>query len=232
MTSFHLHIIAMAAMLCDHLGRTIMTEMVWLTYLGRIAFPIYAFLLTEGLRHTRDVERYMMRLLLFALISEIPFDLMLYGMPCFWSHQNCLWTLLLGLLSLHLADSIQNHEKDTVVSGVAVFLTVFFTSITAGLLSLDYGHFGILQIWLFSFFRKKRQHSPLYLLLGTTLLNVLPVSEPFLPFPTLLIPAQTLATFSLVPIRFYNGKPGYQSKSWKLLCYFFCPLHMVILAVL
>lgn len=232
MTSFHLHIIAMVSMLCDHLGRTILPEMVWLTYVGRMAFPIYAFLLTEGHRHTRDVKRYILRLLVFSLLSEIPFDLMLYGTVCYWNHQNCLWTLLLGLLSLHLSDRIRSHETDTVTSVIKVFFILFFSCITSVLLRLDYGPLGILQIFLFSAIRKEHQHAHLYQLFGTLLLHALIVTDPCLPFPGLHIPVQTFAVLALIPIRFYSGNQGYHSKVWTLLCYFFYPLHMLILAVL
>lgn len=96
--------LAMVLMLLDHLWATLVSGNFWMTYTGRLAFPIFAFQISEGFSHTSDRKRYAKRLLLFALISEIPFDL-LYGSTVFYPfHQNVLFTLLLGLLAVSTID--------------------------------------------------------------------------------------------------------------------------------
>ena len=101
-SSFTLHILAMALMLCDHLWATLFPAQEWLTCIGRIAFPIFAFMIAEGYFHTSNVKKYIARLLIFAIVSEVPFDL-LYGSTVIYPfHQNVLWTFLIALLAIVL----------------------------------------------------------------------------------------------------------------------------------
>ena len=81
-----LHIIAMTLMLMDHLWATLLPAREWLTCAGRVAFPIFAFMAVEGYFHTRSFKKYILRMLLFAVLSEIPFDLM-YGGTWFYPVQ-------------------------------------------------------------------------------------------------------------------------------------------------
>ena len=96
-TSFGLHIMAMALMLCDHLWATIVPGNDWLTDIGRIAFPIFAFMIAEGFFHTKNLKKYATRMLVFALISEIPFNLVMGSRIFYPLHQNVLWTFLIGI---------------------------------------------------------------------------------------------------------------------------------------
>ena len=90
MSSFALHIIAMIFMLCDHMWATIL-DYEWLTCIGRIAFPIFAFLITEGYIHTSNINKYIKRMVIFAIITEIPFNLMVSASPIYPFHQNVLY---------------------------------------------------------------------------------------------------------------------------------------------
>ena len=106
-----LHIIAMLFMLMDHLWATLLPAQEWLTCAGRVAFPIFAFMAVEGYFHTHDLKKYTLRLLLFALLSEIPFDLMYGGTWFYPVHQNVIWTLLLGILGIHLMETVRKKQK-------------------------------------------------------------------------------------------------------------------------
>lgn len=227
MPALTLKIITLLCMLSDHLGRTLLSEYIWLTYIGRLIFPIFAFQLVEGYMHTRNKNKYALRLLISALISEIPFDLMAYGTPFFWGHQNIMWTLLLGLLCIQLADRIVKHLQPAVLRTIVSFTLVFFFFSVATVLRLDYQGFGILQIYLF--YRFYDQKLPPFLIIGTALINYIGARAPYLHFERLSVSYQILATFALVPIRFYNGKIGYQSKGFAWFCYIFYPRHMLML---
>lgn len=90
--------IAVLTMVIDHVGAILFPDQIWMRVIGRVAFPIYAYCLAEGFRYTSDYRRYLGRLALFAILSEIPFDLAFYGVPFSFAHQNVFFTLTLGLI--------------------------------------------------------------------------------------------------------------------------------------
>ena len=98
LNSLTLKLLAMALMLCDHLWATVLPGVMWLTAVGRIAFPIFAFQVAEGFQRTHDRKKYLLRMLVFALISEIPFNYLYYSSPVFPFHQNVMFTFFIALL--------------------------------------------------------------------------------------------------------------------------------------
>ena len=81
-----------------------------LRYIGRLAFPIFCFLLVEGFLHTHDVKRYVERLFLFGLLSEVPFDMAFFRTPFHWGNQNVYWTLALGVLAMAGSAHLQKEN--------------------------------------------------------------------------------------------------------------------------
>ena len=132
-----LRIIAMTFMLMDHLWATLLPAQDWLTCIGRIAFPVFAFMTVEGYFHTHNLKKYMLRLLLFVLISEIPFDLMYGGTWFYPIHQNVIWTLLMGLLGIHLMETVHKNQKRWLYV-LTAFVTVVFGMIFGTLCMVDY----------------------------------------------------------------------------------------------
>ena len=128
-------------MMIDHYGAIFHDNIDIYRIIGRIAFPIYCFLLVEGYLHTKDVKKYAIRLLIFALISEIPFDLAFYGMLSFY-HQNVFFTLFIGLVTIHLLD---NPNKYKYRKGL-IYLFATILSIIAG---VDYSLMGLIDILAF-----------------------------------------------------------------------------------
>ena len=119
-TSFFLHVLAMVLMLCDHMWASIIPGNDWLNGIGRLAFPIFAFLLVEGYFHTRSVKKYALRLLIFAMISEIPFNLVVSSRVFYPFHQNIMWTLLLALGLMHWNERVKISGKEWKRIAVAV----------------------------------------------------------------------------------------------------------------
>lgn len=145
--TFTLKMIAVFSMVIDHVGLVFFPKWIILRILGRIAFPIFAYLLVEGFFHTRDARKYLMRLGICAIVSEVPYDLAFSGKIIDIEYQNTLFTLFLGLLMLTWlvrANSVWQQ----------VFILALIVSISI-LLRTDYDALGILMILLFYYFRQK-----------------------------------------------------------------------------
>lgn len=224
-----LRILAMGLMLLDHLWATVVPGNDWMTMLGRLAFPIFAFQTAEGYRHTRDFDRYCRRLLLFGLISELPFNLMVSGSLLFPFHQNVMFTLLLGLLSLRQLDLIQaNPTQGTLLRSGAKLALIGLGSI---LLLPDYGMFGVMTVVCFHLLRdfpgaKAAQ------LAAMTMIHVFCYEGRTIPLPGgMEFPVQGFAVLALIPIWLCNGEKGPGGKFFRLASYIFYPLHMLLLGL-
>ena len=229
-----LHIIAMALMLMDHLWATLLPAQDWLTCAGRLAFPIFAFMTVEGYFHTRNLKRYALRLLLFALLSEVPFDLMYGGTWFYPVHQNVIWTLLLGLLGIHLMETVRKKQK-TWLYLLTALLVVLIGTVLGTLSMVDYYGTGVLTIFIFYFFRGRKWWCLAGQLLALYWVNVqllggllYPVHIFGMEFE---ICQQGLALLALLPIWLYRGRQGYHSKPFQYACYAFYPVHMLILVL-
>ena len=222
-----LRLLAILFMVLDHLWAAVVPGNLWMTCVGRLAFPIFAFQLCEGYRHTGDFRRYCLRLLVFALLSEIPFNLFYAGSLIFPFHQNVMFTLLLGLLAIRQADMRRGEEgiKKKSLRCLALLL------ILAGgvVLFPDYGLMGVMTVLCFFVFRNHR----LFQLAAMAVLNIftfkgqtIPVSLGALAFD---FPIQGFALLALPLIWLYNGEKGPGGKGLRLFWYIFYPLHMLAL---
>lgn len=229
-----LHIIAMTFMLMDHLWATLLPAQDWLTCIGRIAFPVFAFMTVEGYFHTHNLKKYMLRLLLFALLSEIPFDLMYGGTWFYPIHQNVIWTLLMGLLGIHLMETVHKNQKRWVYV-LTAFVTVVLGMIFGTLCMVDYYGVGVLTVFVFYLFRGRRWWCLLGQFLALYWLNVELLGG--LMYPVQLFGAefevcqQGLALLALIPVWLYRGRQGYHSKPFQYICYAFYPVHMLVLVL-
>ena len=238
LTAFQLKVIAMIAMLCDHAAKTISFgfDVNWFLYIGRIAYPIFAFQLVEGYFKTKDLKKYCKRLLIFAIISEIPYNF-IAGLSSIINpfSQNVLWTMLIGLLVLKIIDKILFQNLNFFIKTLGVVFIIIAGYLVATFAMVDYSGPGILTFVLFYFSRKCNYRRAVELF-GLIIINIfmfhgelflLNIGNIQLPYSL-----QGLAIFSLIPIWLYKGKQGYHSKTWSYFCYCFYPAHIIILVLI
>lgn len=203
LSGFQLKCIAILSMALDHTGAVLFPQEIWLRCAGRLAFPIFCFLIVEGFVHTHDVYRYMARLGVFALISEIPYDLAFRGVCLEFAYQNVFFTLLIGIVMMKLLSVTRLWPEKAAILILAMWLAV--------VLRTDYNFRGILLIFMLYVFRKQKFLAAAagglwnFLYTGTV---------------------QRYGVFSAVPMLLYNGKPG---RRMKYFFYIFYPAHLLIL---
>lgn len=240
-TANQLKLIAIVAMLIDHIAYTIIWELYLdatvvngvhmmgdnlplratqlhfiytiMRIIGRLTFPIFAFALVEGFLHTSNLKRYMKRLFIFALISEIPYDIVNSHSIISFSKQNVIWTFLIGLVILHVIKKVENHEKRRVLT-IAIIL---LGEITTFLIQSEYYLGGILFISILYIFKNR----PKYIIIGETI--VLSIMS------LIFIQVQIFGLLALFLIMCYDGTIG---KGNKYLFYAFYPTHLLILGMI
>lgn len=190
---------------------------------GRIAFPLFAFLLFEGFLHTSNYKRYLLRIGILAIVSEIPYNLMVStvntGTPkVFYPQlQNTVFTLFLALVMLYL---MKRAENDLITPAGATrrmllqFAAAFAFCIVAYVARTDYSYMGILLIAVFYFCKNNKK---MQILLGATLL--------------LCLGGELTSLLAFIPIWMYNGIL-IPSKKFQYFFYIFYPAHLLVLFLL
>lgn len=202
--------IAVLTMVIDHVGAILFPDQIWMRVIGRVAFPIYAYCLAEGFRYTSDYRRYLGRLALFAILSEIPFDLAFYGVPFSFAHQNVFFTLTLGLILLWVLERFR--EQLLLCAGAFVVLCFL-----AQALHMDYGAGGLLMV--FAFYLARQGTSPWIGWGIFVFINLFGYAGG----------VQWAAILALLPIGLYSGKAG---KKKQRFFYWIYPLHLLLLWVI
>lgn len=215
-----LKLIACMTMLMDHMGVALF-HATWLRVVGRIAFPIYCFLLAEGAHYTKNPRNYALRMAAVMLLSEIPFDYAVYGAST-WLHQNVLATLLLGFLALETMNKRSNPFWKLCAAVPFVFLAEVFHT--------DYGSQGVLMILLFGLSRQYGLGG-LTMTLGLAAVSLLRPSFP-VEILGMAVPIELFSVFSMLPISLYSGKKAGNSKVVQWGFYLFYPVHLAVLWLL
>lgn len=244
MSTLTLKLIACVAMLCDHIGYFAVyfspTLGNVLRIIGRLAFPIYCYLLAFGFRHSRSRGRYLLRLTAFAVLSELPFNYCFHGRVGF-EMSNVYFTLALGLIALVLYDALAQHRGFAM--RLAAILAVAACALVAEWLGTDYGGIGVLTIWLFyAAGDSKLYRTVVCVLFGASGIVNLLVIALLDGFATPEFSSWELVRLcsiaAALPIVLCDGSRGAypESKTGRLVTkyafYAFYPLHLVILGVI
>lgn len=221
LTGSSLKLIAIVTMLIDHMAAGLLMRYInagpeyvifWkvlysiMRCIGRIAFPIFCFMLIEGFFHTRSVTKYARRLGLFCILSEVPFDYCFFG-KFYMGYQNVFFTLLIGLLTIAVIEQIKKRELSKPVTVTLTIIAAIAGMVLAELLHTDYSANGIFCIVILYLFHANRATQILAGILAFLF------EAPF-------------AQIGFIPIHFYNGKRGLHIK---YLYYFFYPVHLAII---
>lgn len=226
LNGFHLKLIAICTMFVDHLGHTLFPGDLWLRCVGRVAFPIFCFLIAEGCVYTHDRRKYALRLLAFALLSEIPFNLMNSGAVWDSYHQNVLWTLLTGALVCWLLDwALKNRRALAFVLTALVMAAAFFL---LERLNTDYGGWGMLLVVMFYGVHRAPYGPALKMAAQALGLAVFAVGV----MNGRVITIELWALVALLPIWCYNGRRGYSNRAVQYGFYAFYPVHILILSLI
>ena len=181
--------IAMVTMIIDHIGAS---GLIFLMFspltavrlyhisrmIGRVSFPIFLFLIVEGFVHTKDIKKYIIRLTIFAVLSEVPFDLAFWGGVVNIQHQNVMWSLLISVIMLYFMKKYRDFS--VVFAGIACAI--------AWGIKCDYEYYGPLAV------------ACMYLLRERTLYKNIATA--------LIFSFEPAAIFALIPINMYNGEKG------------------------
>ena len=230
LSSLDLKFLAMIFMLCDHIWATVVTGNDWLTIIGRLAFPIFAFQIVEGFFHTKNFKKYLGKLFIFALISEIPFNLMYGGRWFYPFHQNVMFTFCTALLFVRFME--WGKKKNIFLRLIAILISCIVGYMLGMITMTDYFGYGILTVFLFYVFHEFR-FAWIGQLIGMIIINGYMMSG--LAYTINLFgfsfnfPQQAFAVLALIPIWMYNGQKGYTNKHIQYAYYSFYPVHMLIL---
>lgn len=256
-SSSTLHIIAMVLMFCDHLCMTLLGNQMWLHYIGRIAYPIFAFMLVEGFRHTGNLKKYFLRMIIFALISEIPFDFMCGGTWFFPTQQNVMFTFLISMLLMLLMEQPKKIKKKAgkyIVFAITAIFALLIGFIVGTITMVDYFGGGIVMVLCFYLFQGDRilsfkiEYKKGWIRYLVIWINR--IAQAYLVWQicnemigglcanitifgkTFEVVVEAFGIFAMIPIWLYNGEKGIKSKPFKYCCYAFYPAHILILVIL
>ncbi len=241
LTSYGLKLIAMITMTIDHMALlwlriyansfgtavyigfdngwdTLYTNM---RGIGRLAFPIYGFLLVEGFHHTRSVKKYIGRLFILAIISEIPFDFMVSTMFVDMMHCNVMWTLLIALIAMAGVDFCSRHLNGSPIDFLwrIAMAVIYLAAVVVGYwCHVDYRKGGVACILLiYALYGSSRKEHAIAVFAGALILACTSAR------------IELCSLIACIPVYFYKGERGNAGPVAKRVCNWYYPLHIFVL---
>ena len=205
---FYLKLIAVITMVIDHVGMAFFPDDNIFRIIGRIAFPIYCFLIVEGFFYTKNVGKYIGRLTIFAIVSELPFDMVANNAWIDLTSQNVFFTLLIGLLTIYFINRQFNEMMKSVILIIGMLVSI--------LLMTDYTCYGVALIYVFYLLRDRRVMACVLMALMSVVMG----------------PTQGFAVLAALPIMLYSGRKGPKLADNGIVKYGFYvvyPLHLLII---
>lgn len=227
LSSFQLHLFAMLFMLIDHIGTVFFPFNFTFRYIGRLAFPIFCYLLVQGFYKTSNKKKYFLRLFLFAIISEIPFDLVFNNSFDYMSSQNVLWSFCISFSMMCIIERLKYKY-------VYLFpFVIFIFSFIAYLLKVDYSWYGVLTVLIFYITYDSNVYLRYILqFIGMVIINSILFKGTLVIYGEISLYTQFFAIFSLFFIWLCSGKKEKYNNYIKYFNYFFYPIHMIFLYLL
>ena len=232
---------AIISMLLDHIGYIFFPQYRFLRYIGRMAYPIFIFLFLEGFIHTHNKTKYFLRLFIFAIISEIPFDLAFRKKLFYPQYNNVMWSFVLGFICILIENIHQKRKRfeKCFLKNIPEIIFMAICLFLAGYFNIDYGVWGVISIIAGYLVISSKEPSDMYpSFLGLNIPNGrLPDKNRLNLIACAVIcmilfiksSVEIYAFFILFPVYFYNGKLGRKNTVLKYFFYAFYPLHLLVL---
>lgn len=208
-----LKIIAVITMLIDHVGAHLFPNITILRWIGRLAFPIFAYFIAEGMKYTRSRTKYVLLLSLCAVVSQVP-----YGLVFGWKRLNIIFTFLISILMIYLLETYKKHELLKMISLIILSVLLCLCDLFG---VVDYGVFGVLLVLVFYFIKDKN----LSLCLGAACLTFITLRNCLFSGFTVETIKQMASLLAIPVLYFYNNQKG--RVNLKYLFYSFYPLHLL-----
>lgn len=213
----HLKFIGCLTMLIDHIGVVLFPKIIAFRVVGRIAFPLFAFFIAEGMYYSKNRKRYKLTMLVFALISQIPYSL-LFGLK-----PNIMFTFLIAMQLIEFYDKIKKSDGYTFNNYIYFANLLILVAIVSLFGIVDYGFWGVLLVFLLYAFKDNIVYRMLSMAACLVILSIRSL-------PSVFALVQPVSLLAIALILIYNGEKG--KPKFKYAFYLFYPVHIAILYVL
>ena len=233
--SLALRIIGIAAMICCFVWTYLVPGQNWVMQLKWLAFPIFAFLISEGYNKSSRRGLFALRLLVFAALSEVPYNMMVAKAPSFPRNQNVMFTMLAGLCCMAITNGMREKCHNMIITGLAAFFSTWGATWLSTSLGFEMGESGVIMIMIFYMASMSKYAKPLQLIGFAVLTTILAsdfIASPIIGGYRYFMPAQAFSLLAVLIIWCYNGERGPNSLTLRRVFYLIYPITCLVIALL